>query len=226
MSKDMTIRRILTHLERIFTSQLDSARDAPVSLNRQVRSIINQFIIMTTERILAHPDAHRSKSLRCAPVSHVRQVRSTHDQRLLAARSAVRRSQWHLELLKFAPGAGLPAQSLRKFPTQNAVGPGESAPTENPCGTRVDSRGTTLRAHEPRSRTPQRTTPQRPLNESLGPTRRRSIKSFSPCSNAAYYIHTPAPLEVDSSTLITPSYHHVLPPRTTSTIQLSHLFVY
>lgn len=91
-----------------------------------------------------HPDAHRSKSHESAPVSPIVEVRSTHDRPLLAARSAVRRSQWHLELLKFAPGAGLPAQPLRKFPIQNAGGPRKSAPTENPCGTRVDSRGTNL----------------------------------------------------------------------------------
>lgn len=47
MSKDMTIRRILTHLERTSTSQSGSARNAPVSLNTDVRSIINQSINMT-----------------------------------------------------------------------------------------------------------------------------------------------------------------------------------
>lgn len=183
----MTIRRILTHLERISTSQLDSARDAPVSLASNLRSIINQSIIMTTERNLTHLDARRSKSHESAPVSQVRQVRSTYDRPLLAARSAVRRSQWHLELQKFSARAGLPAQSLHNFPTQNAGGPGKSIPTENPRPTRVELRGTNSRRHRTNrarddrlDRTDRATTASthRALNKSLGPTRRRSSESF------------------------------------------------
>lgn len=42
MSTDVTTKRILTHLERTSTSQSGSARNAPISLNTDVRSYHDQ----------------------------------------------------------------------------------------------------------------------------------------------------------------------------------------
>ena len=167
---------------------------------------------MTTCAILAHLDARRSKSHESAPVSPIVEVRSTHDRPFLAARSAVRRSQWHLELLKFAPGAGLPAQPLHSFPTQNAVGPRKSAPTENPHPTRVDSRGTNLTS----ARTAR---PQRPSHDAAKRTHRRPRAHEAKINQKFLTLHIPILLHPYTgsarSRLIHPL-HPVLTPRLAS----------
>lgn len=85
---------------------------------------------------MAHLDAHRSKSLRCAPVSPKPNERSRHDERLLAARSAVRRSQWHLELLNFPPWGDHRGTSDTQIPSLKSRRSWTALPWQNPASLR------------------------------------------------------------------------------------------